>query len=110
MNLSVKQVDQVQIVNIDGDIDGKTAPEAQEKIIELIQPGSKILLDLSGVDFMSSAGLRMLLVTYRQITSNNGQVVLVGVSEEITDIMSATGFLRFFETFDSVPSGLASLS
>jgi len=45
---------------------------------------------------MSSAGLRMMLLIYRHATASNGKVALVGLSEQISDTMSATGFLTFF--------------
>jgi len=58
---------------------------------------------------MSSAGLRMLLAMYRQVKSSDAHVVLAGLSEEIEDTMSMTGFLRFFTTSETVEAGLAVL-
>jgi anti-sigma B factor antagonist len=109
MEVSVKTVGQVTVVEITGDIDGSTAPSAQEQILPLAQPGCKIVLDMTKVNYMSSAGLRMLLSVYRQISSNKGNIVLVGLSEEIKDTMSVTGFLNFFTIYDSLPSGLGAL-
>ena len=109
MEINIRTVDQVAVVEIVGDIDGKTAPEAQKRILPLVQPGSKILLDMSQVSFMSSAGLRVLLSTYRQISSNQGQIVLAGLSDELEDTMTLTGFLRFFSAYDTIEEALASL-
>jgi anti-sigma B factor antagonist len=109
MDVNVKTVEQVKVVEIVGDIDGKSAPQAQEQILSVVQAGTKILLDMSRVEYMSSAGLRMLLSTYRQVSSNEGQIVLVGLSEDIKDTMSATGFLRFFTTYETVDAGLVAL-
>ncbi|MDX2272343.1 MAG: anti-sigma factor antagonist [Cyanobacteriota bacterium] len=109
MDVRVKTVDQVTLVELEGEIDGKTAPMAQEKIVPLTQAGGKMLLDMTHVTYMSSAGLRVLLLLYRQMTSNNGQIALVGLSEDIKDTMSVTGFLKFFTISDTVDSGLAAL-
>jgi len=109
MEIRVKTVNQATVVEVTGDIDGNTAPSVQEQILPLAQPGCKIVLDMTKVGYMSSAGLRMLLSVYRQISSNKGSIVLVGLSEEIKDTMSVTGFLNFFTTYDSLPSGLAAL-
>ena len=109
MEINVNTIDQVTVVEIVGDIDGKTAPQVQEQILPLIQPDGKILLDMSQVDYMSSAGLRLLLGTHRQATSNKAIVMLAGVNEEIQDTMSATGFLRFFTIHDTVTAALAEL-
>ena len=109
MEITIKTIEEITVVEITGDIDGKTAPQVQEEISPLIQPGCKIILDMTNVDYMSSAGLRLMLTTYRQVSSNNGQVLLIGVSEEIQETMSATGFLRFFTVHDTIDAGLAAL-
>jgi anti-sigma B factor antagonist len=110
MEINVKSIGQVTVVEIAGDIDSNTAPQAQERVLPLVQPGSKILLDMSGVEYMSSAGLRMLLSMYRQISRGDGGIVLVGLSEEIKDTMSVTGFLNFFVNCDTVDEGLQALA
>lgn len=106
---SESTIDQVTIVELVGDIDGSTAPKVQEHVQPLAASGGRILMDLTQVPYMSSAGLRMLLSVYRQISSKNGQVILVGLSEEIRDTMSITGFLDFFTTRDTLDSGLEAL-
>jgi anti-sigma B factor antagonist len=110
MEINVKSSGQVTVVEIAGDIDSNTAPQAQDQVLPLAQPGSKILLDMSGVEYMSSAGLRMLLSMYRQLSRGDGGIVLVGLSEEIKDTMSVTGFLNFFTTRDTVVEGLQALA
>lgn len=97
------------MVEVAGDIDSNTAPQAQERILPLVQPAAKLLLDMSGVEYMSSAGLRMLLSMYRQVSRQNGGIVLVGLVEEIKDTMSVTGFLNFFTIRDTLDEGLKAL-
>ena len=109
MEINVKTADGVSVVELAGDIDGSSAPAAQAAILPLAAPGCRILLDMTGVGSMSSAGLRMLLSTYRQVTSKSGQVVLVGLSENIQDTMSVTGFLKFFTVCDTIEAGMDAL-
>jgi len=110
VNITTNSTDGVTVVNIQGDIDGKSAPEAQQQIVPLISEHSKLLLDMSGVGYMSSAGLRVMLLLYRQAASQDGQIALVGLSEDIEDTMSATGFLDFFTTCQTVEEGVAALA
>jgi anti-sigma B factor antagonist len=110
MEINVEPVGDVTVVAISGDIDSNTAPQAQERVLPLVQPGGKILLDMRDVGYMSSAGLRMLLSMYRQISRHNGGMVLVGLAEEIKDTMSITGFLNFFTIRDTVDEGLKTLA
>jgi anti-sigma B factor antagonist len=109
MQVNHKNLENVAVVELVGEIDGKTAPQAQEAILPLLQPGAQILLDMTGVPYMSSAGLRMLLSTYRTANTNSARVVLVGLSEEIADTMSATGFLNYFTAVETLDEGLAAL-
>jgi anti-sigma B factor antagonist len=98
--------EQVTIAELIGDIDGKTAPQVQAAVIPVAQLGSKLLLDMTKVPYMSSAGLRTLLSLHRQISGKDGQMVLVGVAEEIQDTMSITGFINFLTICDSIEAAL----
>ena len=110
MEISTSSLDGTTIISVDGEIDANTAPEAQDKILPLATPGCRLVLNLTNVPYMSSAGLRILLATYRQISSGGGKVVLVGVAEEIKDTMSVTGFIRFFKVCDTIQEGVEALS
>ncbi len=109
MEINIKEIDVVTVVILAGEIDAKTAPKIQQQVLPLTEPGNKILIDLSNVPYMSSAGLRMLLSLYRQTTAKNVKLALVGLSEEIEDTMSVTGFLDFFTTYKTFESGLTAL-
>jgi anti-sigma B factor antagonist len=51
-----------------------------------------------------------MLLLYRQISSNQGKVILVGMSEDLRSTMQATGFLKYFSLADTIDDGVASLS
>lgn len=109
MDININTVEQITVVTLAGDIDASNAADVQKEVLPLVQAESRILMDMRKVPYMSSAGLRMLLSLYRQVTAKDGKVVLVGLSEEIRDTMSVTGFLDFFITCETVDSGLAVL-
>lgn len=109
MEITAQTIEDVSLIVISGDIDGKTAPIAQEQILPFCQPGSKVLLDMTNVAYMSSAGLRLLLLLYRQVARGEGRIILVGLTDELKDTMSATGFLSHFTTVDTRDDGLAAL-
>ena len=109
MEFQITEVDGVTIVAVSGELDGHTAPAMQDQILPLIHPDCKILLDMSGVPYISSVGLRALLLLYRKTDGNQGHIVLSGLSEMIHDTMLITGFLEFFEAYDSVDEGLIAL-
>ncbi len=106
IDIDVEKHQDVSVVKLVGEIDAGSAALVQQKVLPLSLPGCKVILDLSKVAYMSSAGLRMLLSVYRQISGNQGKIVLVGLSEELTDTMSMTGFLGFFTVQDTLDMGL----
>jgi anti-sigma B factor antagonist len=83
MNVNIRDAGGVHVVELSGELDANTSPAAQQKILPLAAAGSRILLDMSGVSFMSSAGLRLLLSTYRQVTALKGMVGLAALSEDL---------------------------
>lgn len=110
LHIDIETIDLATVVHLVGDIDGSTAPEAQAKILPLAEPGCKIAVDMGGVAYMSSAGLRLLLVTYRTIKGQGGEVVLVRLPADLKDTMEMTGFLDFFQYVETLDDGLAALA
>lgn len=109
MDINVRQLDGIAVVELAGELTWKSAPEAQQRILEQAENGAKICLDMSRVTYMASAGLRLLLVVYRKITGGRGRVLLAGLPEELKDTMELTGFLEFFEHCQSLDDCIARL-
>ncbi len=109
MKFQISTVNHVTVVVIIGDIGGQAAREIQEQMLPQIEEASHILLDMHQVGYMSSAGLRMLLLLYRQVQKKNGHIALVGLSEEIQDVMTVTGFAGHFTISDTIEEGLNAL-
>ena len=86
------------VIALEGAIDGRTAPEAQAAITPILGEFAVVILDLTQVNYMSSAGLRVLLLIHRQLAAKKGRAILVGLSDGIAETMRVTGFLQFFET------------
>jgi anti-sigma B factor antagonist len=109
MDVEIREKEGVTIVKLRGELERQTVPDVQETLMPLIRPGCKILIDMSQVSYISSAGLRIFLLFYRQVDGENGRIALAGLQEMIHDTMSITGFLDFFETYATLSEGLAAL-
>jgi anti-sigma B factor antagonist len=110
MKLEMSEDNGILTVRLEGSLDGKTAPEAREQLQRFLGANSKLILDLTKVDYLSSAGLRLLLVLYRELAARKGKLVLLGVSEDIRTVMSHTGFLSFFTLVDSAVEAVRAVS
>jgi anti-sigma B factor antagonist len=110
MEIQTKGYRGTTVVELGGEIDGNTAPEAQKVIAALIQRGVNILIDMTQTTYLSSAGLRMLLLLYREAHAQSARLVLVGLSDEIEDVMNSTGFLKFFRIAGTLEAAVSLLS
>ena len=109
MQLQMKTIDRVTVIDIFGDITWETSDDIQAQIAGQIHEGAKIVLDMSHVESLSSAGFRMLLSTYREIQAQRGDLVFVKLSEQFQDLMAHTGFLKYFQTRSTVEEGIDAL-
>ena len=106
--LKIETVETVTVIKLIGDIDAKTTPAIQEEILSVARSHDKVIFDMSQVAYMSSAGLRMLLLLYRTADFQNTNLIMSGLTEDIRDMMKITGFLNFFTTYDTLDLALAS--
>ncbi len=109
MNIQVETINGITIISLSGRIDSKTAVDIQEEILPYVKENSQILLDMTQVDYLSSAGLRMLLILYRQANQQQASLTFVGITEEVKDVMSITGFLKYFKVYETREEGVKNL-
>jgi len=107
MKIENRIVNDAIIVEVEGSIDSKTASEFEASVKSATANYKKVVVDLTKVSFCSSAGLRVLLLLYRNIKASNGQSVLSGVSDDIKEIMGDTGFIKFFAFADTADNAIA---
>jgi anti-sigma B factor antagonist len=108
--VTLKSGAEAVVVQLVGDLDSGTVPPVQEKILPIATPKVKAVVDMTRVGYMSSAGLRMLLLLYRSISGGGGKIVIVGLSSDLEDTMSMTGFLDFFDHFATLDAGLQAIA
>jgi anti-sigma B factor antagonist len=109
MKLATSEAGPVLVVTLAGSLDSRSSPAVQEQILALLKGDDRILLDLTDVSFVSSAGLRTMLLLYRQAQCLSSSVALVGLSDELHTVLSATGFLGFFLVAPDIAAGVEAL-
>jgi len=102
MEIQIEARGNVNVVRIVGNLDGNTSPQAQEKLLPLAATKSCLALDLSKCNYVSSAGLRVLMMLAKQFAAQGSRLALAGVCEEVKDVMDMAGFINFFSLYDSV--------
>lgn len=93
---------EIKIHEVGGVLDTSTSGKEQKEILDLLESHPHIGLDLSQCTYVSSAGLRVMLYAYKVASGKGGRVDLIGVSEEIREVMDMTGFSKFFKMYGTV--------
>ena len=93
MQISVKTTNEVKVLAFEGRLDTGTSPDAQQQLIRLIEEGeTKILVNLEKVDYISSAGLRVLLVVAKQLKATDGELRICSLNEVVKEVFDISGF------------------
>lgn len=95
--------DGATVIEVGGEIDVYTAPKLREKIISLVDDGRyRLIVDLSGVEFLDSTGLGVLVGGLKRVRQHDGGIDLVCTQPRILRIFRITGLSRVFEIYDTV--------
>ncbi|MEI6577313.1 MAG: STAS domain-containing protein [Bacteroidota bacterium] len=109
MELKESKQGNVLVLELVGRLDTSNYAEAEKKIVALLNAGEKYcLIDCSKLDYISSSGLRVLLVTLKKLGQSNGKLVLCCLNDSIAEIFEIAGFNNIFTVEPSLEAGLAS--
>lgn len=99
MNLQSNKEEGILTISVDGKIDGATSPELEGRLAEWLDQGeTRIILDLQEVFYISSAGLRVVLMGVKRL-KNKGRLVLAGLKPPVKEIFELAGFDTILEIF-----------
>ena len=111
MDIQDRQLDNITIITIQGSIDALTAPSITEHINQLVSDGNiKLVADFSGVDYTSSAGLRVLLGAIKETRSKGGDLYLVGIQPDVNKVLTLSGFTSILKIFPDVDTAVNNFS
>jgi len=108
METSVKEFKHCDVVTVTGRVDSATAPQFSNALDKITKDGRfKIVLDMGGLEYMSSAGFRALLSAQRTCKRyNRGELILAAVPERIKEALELAGFTELFKSY---PDALAAV-
>lgn len=93
MTINTKKDGDLVTILPEGRIDSVTAPEFQKAVDDNINGAKNVVIDFLKLDYISSAGLRVLLATKKAVSKTGGDMKLINVGEAIMDVLNITGFV-----------------
>ena len=105
-----EQRDGVSVLNLKGRVDASTSGQIHENIMDEIEKGSRsIVIDFSEVNYISSAGLRVLIYASKTLAEKSGTFSLCSLNKNIEKILEISGLLKIFNVHEDIASSIAAL-
>ena len=100
----------VIVIAVDGNLDAEGTQDMEEKVLALLENGeTRILFDFSGLDYINSSGLRVLVLAYQRLKKNSGIVAICGVKDYIQEVFEVSGYDKIFPLYSLRADALGSM-
>ena len=107
MQFETHKVQEGTVLTISGRMDAVTAPEIEKGLSALVDGGEKrLIIDLKDLEYISSAGLRSLLVLAKRLKREEGNMVFTNLQGHVMEVFKISGFYSLFTVFNSVDDAL----
>lgn len=108
MEISPSEEGGVTLVALEGELDTGTAQDVQKQLAALIDQGrTRLLLDFEKLDFITSAGLRVLLATTKRLRGMGGDLRVCNLNEAVAEVFDISGFSSLLRVFGTRAEALA---
>ncbi len=107
MTISVKTTNDVKVLLCEGELDTQTSPDAHKLLKQLIEEGAlKVLVNFDKLEYISSAGLHVLLTTAKQLKAVDGELRVCGLNEVVKEVFDISGFVTILKVCGSESEAL----
>ncbi len=107
MEISTSESGDVRILSFQGNLDTNTAPDAESEINGLIDGGAqKLLVNFEKLDYISSAGLRILLATAKKLKASSGDLKICCLNQTVQEVFDISGFSTILSVASSEEEAL----
>ena len=110
MSVLLSEQEGVLIVMPQGRLDTNSSPEAESQVVEKIEQGlARIVYDFSKADYISSAGLRVILKSAKMV-KGEGAVAICNANEQINEVLEISGFLAIIKNVSSLEEAIEAIA
>jgi len=110
MEITTRTEQDVTVLVLVGHLDSNTSPEAQQALDAILAGGGrKVVIDFRALDYISSAGLRVLLGTAKRLSQERGALRLFGLNETVREVFEISGFATILTVVDTEANALRGL-
>ncbi len=110
MEIKVRKTGDVSILDFSGKLDTGTSAEAESAINVVLEGGcSKVIINLRGIEYVSSSGLRVFLITVKKIATLEGKFIICEPNDVVTEILDISGFSTILDVRKTEAEALSAI-
>jgi len=110
MEMMVRNEEKAAIIAVTGRMDAVSAPQFDKRLETLMAEGAtRIIVNFQNLEYISSAGLQIILANAKKLESIDGELLLTNLSGAVKEVFEISGFDTIFQIFDDPDAALASL-
>jgi len=111
MQIETRKVYDVLVADMRGSLDSRTAGEAGDRMVAIAQGTDRLVaLNLAGLDYVSSAGMRVILQAAKLLQAKGGKLTLCNAAGNVKTALETSGFRSLLKMYDSEKDAVAALS
>lgn len=100
LDVSIQRHDKNLMIKLFGKLNTNAALEVKDKILSALDGANKVTFDLDGLEYISSAGLRIFVAAMKQLKAQGGDMSLLNVGKQVREVLDITGFVQIFNVED----------
>jgi anti-sigma B factor antagonist len=106
VKISVRDVGNAKVVEVEGDVDLGTSPDLRRTLFETLRSAAKLALNLAAIRYIDSSGIATLIEVLKDSQRLNKQFVLFGLSPAVEEVFRLTHVIRIFQVFQTEQEAL----
>jgi anti-sigma B factor antagonist len=111
MQIGTRQVDGMTVIDMVGRLDTSTSGDAYDEMVGIAKSGvTKVVLNLDKMEYVSSAGLRVILTAAKLLKSSKGEMKICHANGVVKEVLETSGFNHIIDIYDEEKDAIAALS
>jgi len=107
MQIKIREIGETTIIDMTGRLDTSTSGGAYDEMVEIAKSGvSKVVLNLNNTDYISSAGLRVILTAAKLLKSSSGEMKICHAEGVVKEVLETSGFNHIIDIYDDENSAI----
>lgn len=107
MDIKETQQDDVMVFTLNGRLDSNTSPSLEKRLTQAVENGTRrVVIDFKDLDYISSAGLRIILKTSKELKRNQGDIALCTMQDYVKEVFEIAGFDTFLTITPTLAAAL----